>query len=99
MACLPPRQLIPERFKRWVANVLQAASTTPEPMGQPTQLRDHLINPTDLVPKHDPKTGVLSPTFNVLVPVIRRHRLAQMLAGMTVIHDARGVVIERAVEV
>ena len=33
---LPPawRQRIPERFIRWVASVLHAASTTPEPMGK-----------------------------------------------------------------
>ena len=33
---LPParRQRIPERFIRWVASVLHAASTTPEPMAR-----------------------------------------------------------------
>src|SRR6266571_4901387 len=127
MACLPSRQLMPERFNhaatngqpsRLITGVVHAvplvlevrtlgveqfapplASLSTHLSRQPGELGNHVVSPTGLVSENDPQACILCMAHDRLLAVVCRHRGAEMLAGVSMVNDLRGVLVDGPVEV
>src|SRR5262249_20885278 len=66
---------------------------------QPGELGNHVVSPTRLVAENDPQAFILGTARDRLLTVGHRHRGTEMLAGVAVINDLRGVLVDRPLEV
>ncbi len=66
---------------------------------QPRERGDHVVRTAGLVSEYNPQACILGASRDALLAVVRRHRSAKMLAGMPMVDDLRGLVVDRPLAV
>jgi energy-coupling factor transporter ATP-binding protein EcfA2 len=66
---------------------------------QSRELGDHVVSTAGLVPEYNPQAFILGASLDALLAIVRCHGSAKMLAGMPMVDDFRGLVVDRPLEV